>query len=82
MKTQRVQEQRDRRERPDSSSGMLEHTKENQKVIQASMKRWRAHNKYGLSVGRGLSEAELIDKVAGETGASKNHIRHSLKKDD
>ena len=62
--------------------GALERTKENQKLIQVSMKHWRAHNAYGRSVGRGLSEAELLDKVADETGASKTHIRESLKQKD
>jgi hypothetical protein len=71
-----------RRTRPGAPSGMLEQTKENKKVIQASMKRWLIHNKYGLSIGRGLSNAELIDKVAGETGASKDHIRRSLRQED
>ena len=62
-------------------AGTLAQTSENQKVIRASMTRWRSHNKYGHSIGRGLSEAELIDKVADETGASKTHIRHSLRQE-
>lgn len=70
------------RHRADAPSEALAQSRENQKVIQASMKRWRVHNKYGRSMGRGLSEAELIDKVAGETGATKTHIRHSLKQKD
>jgi len=74
--------QRELHSRAGASSGVLAQTRENQKVIQASMKRWRSHNKYGLSIGRGLSESELIDKVAGETGASKKHIRSSLKQED
>jgi hypothetical protein len=82
MKTGRVQSRGVRRARPDAPCEMLERTKENTKVIRASMQRWRIHNKYGLSIGRGLSNAELIDKVAGETGASKDHIRRSLKKED
>jgi len=68
--------------RAEASSGALAQTRENQRVIQACMKRWRSHNKYGLSIGRGLSEAELIDKVAGETGATKTHIHLSLKQKD
>lgn len=44
------------------------------------MKFWRAHNQYGHSIGRGLSATELIDKVADETGASKAHVRLSIKK--
>jgi hypothetical protein len=63
-------------------TGLLERTKENQTAIRASMKRWRGHNKYGRSIGRGLSEAELIGKVADETGASKAHVRHSLRQAD
>jgi hypothetical protein len=82
MKTTKAQESINRRERCDAAAGVLAETKENQRVIQASMRRWRAHNKYGLSVGRGLSESELIDKVAGETGASKKHIRTSLRQKD
>jgi hypothetical protein len=82
MKAGRAQGRSVSRARPDAPGGMLERTKENSKVIRASMQRWRIHNKYGLSIGRGLSNAELIDKVAGETGASKDHIRRSLKKDD
>ena len=79
MKTSKVQDHSDR---AGAASGVLAQTRENQKVIRASMKRWRGHNKYGRSIGRGLSEAELIDKVAGETGASKKHIRSSLKQED
>ncbi len=79
MKTHRVQDHGERHDHSNATSGVLAQTRENQKVIQASMKRWQSHNKYGRSIGRGLSEAELIDKVAGETGASKNHIRRSLK---
>ena len=82
MKTSTIPDQAGRRTRSNSPSGVLERTQENQKVIRASMKRWRIHNKYGHSIGRGLSEAELVDKVAGETGASKTHIRHSLKRND
>jgi hypothetical protein len=82
MKTGRDQDQSDRRPGSGTTSGVLAQTSENQKVIRASMKRWRSHNKYGRSIGRGLSEAELIDKVAGETGASKKHIRSSLKQAD
>ena len=77
-----IPDQAGRHTRSGSPSGALERTKENQQVIRASMKRWRSHNKYGRSIGRGLSEAELIDKVAGETGASKTHIRHSLQRQD
>ena len=82
MKTGKDPDQIDRRPRSGTQSEVLAQTRENQKVIRASMKRWRSHNKYGLSIGRGLSEAELIDKGAGETGASKNHIRRSLKPGD
>jgi hypothetical protein len=57
-------------------------SRENQKAIRASMKRWRVHNRYGRSIGRGLTDAELVDKVAGETGASKNLVRRSLKQAD
>jgi hypothetical protein len=57
----------------------LAQTRENQNAIRASMKRWRVHNRYGRSIGRGLSESELVDKVAGETGASKTLVRLSLK---
>lgn len=46
------------------------------------MKRWQGLNRYGRSIGRGLSEAELLDKVAGETGASKTLIRDSLRRGD
>ena len=81
MNAHKVHDQRDCRAQSISPSGALAQTRENQQVIRVSMKRWRDHNKYGRSIGRGLSEAELIDKVAGETGASKNHIRRSLKKD-
>ncbi|MCX5795653.1 MAG: hypothetical protein NTY77_09185 [Elusimicrobia bacterium] len=81
MNDNKAQEQKGRRPRAGSPSGVLAQTRENEKVIQASMKRWRGHNKYGLSIGRGLSRSELIDKVAGETGASKQHIRRSLKDD-
>lgn len=56
--------------------------KEKRKEIKASMKRWQAHNKYGRSLGRGLNSDELLDKVAGETGATKTHIRFSLKQKD
>ena len=51
----------------------------NRTVIRASMKRWRSHNEYGRSLGRGLSEPELLDRVALETGASKTHIRTVLR---
>ncbi|MDK1046051.1 MAG: hypothetical protein QGM45_10255 [Anaerolineales bacterium] len=77
-----IQDRRNHRYRAGSPSGGLAQTRENQKVIQVSMKRWLEHNKYGRSMGRGLSEAELIDKVAGETGASKDHIRRALKRED
>jgi hypothetical protein len=62
--------------------GVLERSQANEKVIKASMKRWRSHNEFGRSIGRGLSEAELVEKVAGETGASMTHVRHSLKAKD
>ena len=60
----------------------LDRTESNRKLICASMKRWRAHNKYGRSLGRGLSDLELLDKVAMETGASKTHIRVALRQPD
>ena len=63
----------------DLAVGSLERSKENQILIQVSMKRWQAHNEYGRSVGRGLSDDELIDKVADETGASKSYVRDSLR---
>ena len=50
-------------------------------MIRASMRRWRTHNKYGLSIGRGLSESELLERVALETGASKTHIRDAIRRD-
>jgi len=62
-----------------SPAGLLAQTRENKQVIQASMKRWQSLNKYGRSIGRGLSESELMEKVSGETGASMRHIRRSLK---
>ncbi|MBI5239036.1 MAG: hypothetical protein HY926_01050 [Elusimicrobia bacterium] len=62
--------------------GALAQTRENRKAIRACMKRWCVHNRYGRSIGRGLSDAELVDKVAGETGASRNLVRRSLKQDD
>jgi len=68
------------RDRAAASYGPLAQTSANQQVIRASMKRWQSHNKYGLSIGRGLSASELVDKVAGETGASKKYIRSSIKK--
>ncbi|HAM36166.1 MAG TPA: hypothetical protein DEB40_02445 [Elusimicrobia bacterium] len=71
-----------RRLRSGSASGTLERTQENQRLIRASMKRWQGLNRYGRSIGRGLSEAELLDKVAGETGASKTLIRDSLRRGD
>ncbi len=82
MKTHKVRGQRDRRARADSPSGVLAQTRENQEVIRVSIKRWRGHNEYGRSVGRGLSEAELLDKVERETGASKNYIRRLFKQKD
>ncbi|MFA6091491.1 MAG: hypothetical protein WCU88_00695 [Elusimicrobiota bacterium] len=60
-------------------SGAFTQNRENQKILRASIQRWRAHNHYGRSIGRGLSQAELIDKVAGETGASKTFVRLSLR---
>ncbi|MBI4678314.1 MAG: hypothetical protein HY748_12105 [Elusimicrobia bacterium] len=60
----------------------LDRTEENQKAIRASMRRWRSRNKYGRSIGRGLSDAELVDRVAGETGASRTHVRFALKRQD
>ncbi|MBI5209953.1 MAG: hypothetical protein HY927_08275 [Elusimicrobia bacterium] len=57
----------------------LEWTKENQKAIRASMTRWKDHNKHGRSIGRGLSDSELVDRVASETGASKTLVRFALK---
>ena len=54
-----------------ASWGALAQTPENQDAVRASMRRWCAHNHYGRSIGRGLSDAELVEKVAGETGASK-----------
>ena len=79
MKTIAAQDTTDRHVQSGRPPGVLERTKENQNAIRRSMKFWQDHNKYGLSIGRGLSAAELIDKVAGETGASKTHIRHALK---
>ena len=63
-------------------SGGLAQTRENQNAIRASMKRWVVHNRYGRSIGRGLSDAELVEKVAGETGASQTLVRHSLRQGD
>jgi hypothetical protein len=57
----------------------LERSVDNRKMIRACMRRWRAHNKFGHSLGRGLSEPELRDRVALETGASKAHIREALR---
>ena len=82
MKTGEDQDQDDRRPRSGAQFGVLAQTRENGKVIRASMERWRQLNEYGRSIGRGLSQAELVDKVAGETGASKNHIHRSLKQED
>ena len=79
MKTITAQDKTDRHAQSGWPLGTLERTKENQNAIQRSMKCWQGHNKYGRSIGRGLSTAELIDKVAGETCASKTYIRHSLK---
>jgi hypothetical protein len=62
--------------------GALERNKQNQKLIQVSMKRWQAHNEYGRSVGRGLSNSELVDKVVDETGASRTHVLDSLTEQD
>ncbi len=45
------------------------------------MRRWRAHNEFGRSSGRGLSEVDLLENVASETGASKSYIRYSLKRE-
>jgi hypothetical protein len=74
----KVQGQTSRRGRSSAAPQGLEPTPENKKVIQASLERWQVHNKFGRSLGRGLSRAELVDKVAGETGASKRHVRRSL----
>ena len=65
-----------------SQGGTLAPTLENQNAIRASMKRWRLHNHYGRSIGRGLTDDELVEKVAGETGASKALVRRSLKQQD
>jgi len=59
--------------------GALAQTAENRRVIRTCMKRWQDHNAYGRSIGRGLSEADLIDRVAGETGATLAFIRSSLR---
>ncbi|MBI5625103.1 MAG: hypothetical protein HY924_15105 [Elusimicrobia bacterium] len=56
----------------------IERSPENARAIRASMERWRVHNEHGRSLGRGLSEAELIDRVSGETGASKSFVRFAL----
>ncbi|MBI5882414.1 MAG: hypothetical protein HZB91_04845 [Elusimicrobia bacterium] len=74
----------DSRSRPDhavseSAPTALEHTQENAKAIRASMQRWQEHNRHGRSIGRGLSDSELVDRVAGETGASKTHVRLALR---
>lgn len=58
--------------------GTLVRNKENQKLIQVCMRRWQARNEYGRSVGRGLSHAELIDRVVDETGASRTLVLDSL----
>ena len=71
-----------RRPRAVSPHGVIERTQENEKAIQASMKRWRHHNEHGRSIGRGLSDAELIANVAGEIGASKAYVRYALRQED
>ena len=63
------------------SKSRMPHNRENQRLILTLMKRWRAHNRYGRAMGRGLSEGELMDKVAGETGASKSYIRLALRQE-
>ena len=40
-------------------------------AIRASMQRWLDHNRHGRSIGRGPERLELVDRVSGETGASK-----------
>ncbi len=82
MKTHKIRCQSAPRHRAGSPSGVFARTKENQKVIKVSIKRWLDRNEYGRSIGRGLSESELIDKVAGETSAGKDHIRRLLKQED
>ena len=67
-----------RSEFPESPSALRERRKEKRREIGASMKRWEALNRYGRSVGRGLTNEELLDKVVGDTGASKTLIRSSL----
>ncbi|MDD5657757.1 MAG: hypothetical protein PHF00_10945 [Elusimicrobia bacterium] len=59
----------------------LERSPANRKMIRTCMRRWRAHNLYGRSLGRGLSESELFERVALETGASRALIREALKSD-
>ena len=63
----------------ESAPTVLEHTQENAKAIRASMQRWLDHNRHGRSIGRGLSDSELVDRVSGETGASKTHVRLALR---
>ncbi|MFA6316161.1 MAG: hypothetical protein WC943_01990 [Elusimicrobiota bacterium] len=57
----------------------IERNPENERAIRASMKRWQEHNRHGRSIGRGLSESELVDRVAGETGASRTYVRFALR---
>jgi hypothetical protein len=61
---------------------LLERSRENERAIQASMRRWRRHNEHGRSLGRGLSEADIIDRVSSETGASKSYVRYSMRQTD
>ena len=82
MKSVADQDQVGRHPRSGTPPGVLAQTRENGELIRASMERWRHHNEYGRSIGRGLSDAELIERVAGETGASKSHIHRSLKQED
>ncbi|MFA5140244.1 MAG: hypothetical protein WC728_13515 [Elusimicrobiota bacterium] len=64
------------------SKSTLPRSRENRRLILTLMKRWRGHNRYGRLMGRGLSESDLIEKVAGETGASKAYIRLALRQED
>lgn len=47
-----------------------------------SVRRWRVYNRYGRAMGRGLTEAELAQRVARETGASRDQVRLALKLED
>ena len=63
------------RKKPFLPSEEFEPSEENIRDIRASMKRWHAHNEFGRSIGRGLTDEEIVERVADEVGAAKSLVR-------